>query len=148
MYVCIYILRRSKDHKIQPCPKCATPIEKDEGCNHIECASCKYLVILSLSSFFFFFLLFSSFFFFFLRGNRRPEADVDFVKISRTARTNCFSNKTSQDAALLIFFSTFSFSFSWPPSRARSFSLFLFFSFLFSHKFVFLYSSLQRIFEY
>jgi len=26
----------------RPCPRCSTPIEKDEGCNHMTCRKCRY----------------------------------------------------------------------------------------------------------
>lgn len=30
-----------KDHDARDCPKCGTTIEKNEGCNHMECVGCK-----------------------------------------------------------------------------------------------------------
>ncbi|KAJ8019672.1 Ankyrin repeat and IBR domain-containing protein 1 [Holothuria leucospilota] len=34
---CLWLVTNSK-----PCPKCNSPIQKNEGCNHMKCTKCKY----------------------------------------------------------------------------------------------------------
>ena len=34
---CLWLLTHSK-----PCPKCRSPIQKNEGCNHMKCSKCKH----------------------------------------------------------------------------------------------------------
>ena len=35
-------MKWKKDKRVKRCPKCQMYTEKDEGCNHMTCVSCKY----------------------------------------------------------------------------------------------------------